>query len=116
MTDVQLIVELPPLETALGPTLSEIVGAAALTLTVVDWEALPPGPVQVSPYVVVVLRTPVDWEPVIDSACDQPPVAVQEVAFFALHASMALVPLEMLLGDADRATVGAGEFTDTVTD
>ena len=36
LTEVQLIVELPPLETALGPALSEIVGAAALTLTVVD--------------------------------------------------------------------------------
>ena len=36
LPDVQLIVELPPLETALGPTLSDMVGAAALTLTVVD--------------------------------------------------------------------------------
>jgi hypothetical protein len=29
---------------------------------------------------------------------------------------MALVPLEMLLGEADKEMVGAGEFTDTVTD
>jgi hypothetical protein len=36
LTVVQLIVELPPVATALGPTLSEMVGAAALTLTVVD--------------------------------------------------------------------------------
>jgi hypothetical protein len=36
LADVQLIVALAPLETALGPTLSETVGAAALTLTVVD--------------------------------------------------------------------------------
>jgi hypothetical protein len=41
---------------------------------------------------------------------------MQDVAFFALQVSMALVPLEMLLGDADSATVGAGEFKDTVTD
>jgi hypothetical protein len=60
LTDVQLIVELAPLERALGPTLSEIVGAAALTLTVVDWDALPPEPVQVRPNVVEALRTPVD--------------------------------------------------------
>jgi hypothetical protein len=116
LTEVQLIVELPPLETALGPTLSEIAGAAALTLTVVVCDALPPGPVQVRPNDVVALRTPVDWEPLIDCTCDHPPVPVQDVAFLALQVSMALVPLEMLLGDADRATVGAGEFTDTVTD
>jgi hypothetical protein len=36
LADVQLIVELAPLDTALGPALSEMVGAAALTLTVVD--------------------------------------------------------------------------------
>jgi hypothetical protein len=116
LTDVQLMVELAPLETALGPTLSEIVGAAAFTLTVVDCDALPPGPVQVRPNVVVALRTPVDWEPVAGWVRAQPPVAVQDVAFSALHVSMALVPLGMLLGDADIATVGAGEFTDTVTD
>lgn len=52
----------------------------------------------------------------MDCACDQPPLAVHDVAFFTLHASIALVPLEMLLGEAERATVGAGEFTDTVTD
>jgi hypothetical protein len=64
----------------------------------------------------VAFRTPVDWDPVIARACAQPPVAVQDVAFFTLQVSMALVPLAMLLGEADSATVGAGEFTDTVTD
>jgi hypothetical protein len=113
---VQLMVELLPVEIALGPTLSEMVGAAALTLTVVDCHALPPGPLQVRLNEVVALRTPVDWEPDVGSACDQPPVPTQDFAFFALHVSMALVPLAMVLGDADSATVGAAEFTDTVTD
>lgn len=41
-------VALPPLFTALGPTLSVTAGAAALTETVADCAALPPPPVQVS--------------------------------------------------------------------
>jgi hypothetical protein len=72
--------------------------------------------VQVRPKVVVAFRTPVDAEPAVGCECDQPPVAVQDEAFFALHVSMALVPLEMLLGEAASETVGAAEFTDTVTD
>jgi hypothetical protein len=40
-------VALPPLFTALGPTLSETEGAAALTETVADCVALPPLPVHV---------------------------------------------------------------------
>lgn len=65
LTVVQLIVELPPFATALGPTLREMLGAADLTLTVVDWEALPPGPVQVRPKAVVAFRTPVAAEPAV---------------------------------------------------
>lgn len=41
-------VALPPLFTALGPTLSVTVGADALTETVADCAALPPLPVQVN--------------------------------------------------------------------
>jgi len=44
----QLKVALPPLFTALGPTLSVRLGADALTETVTDCAALPPLPVQVS--------------------------------------------------------------------
>jgi hypothetical protein len=43
----QVSVALSPLLMALGPTLSETVGADALTETVVDCAALPPAPVQV---------------------------------------------------------------------
>ena len=116
MAAAQLMVELLPVETALGPTLREMIGAAALTLTVVDCHALPPGPLQVRLYAVVALRTPVDWEPDVGRACDQPPVPTQDFAFFALHVSIELVPLEIVLGEADNATVGAAESTDTVTD
>ena len=43
----QVSVELPPLLTALGPTLRLTVGVAAFTETVADCTALPPAPVQV---------------------------------------------------------------------
>ena len=47
MVDDQVSVALLPLFIALGPTLSVTVGAAGLTVTVVDCAALPAGPVQV---------------------------------------------------------------------
>ncbi len=44
----QFNVALPPLTTALGPTLRLTVGVGDLMDTVADWAALPPGPEQVS--------------------------------------------------------------------
>ena len=44
----QLNVELAPLSIVLGFAVKVTVGAAALTVTVVDWVALPPAPVQES--------------------------------------------------------------------
>jgi hypothetical protein len=44
----QLKVALDPLVMALGSTLKLTVGAAALTETVADWLAVPPGPEQES--------------------------------------------------------------------
>jgi hypothetical protein len=46
LAEVQLRVALSPLLTALGPALTVTVGSEALTETVVDWLARPPGPVQ----------------------------------------------------------------------
>jgi hypothetical protein len=44
----QVNVALPPLVTALGPTLRLTVGVGDLMVTVADWAAVPPGPEQVS--------------------------------------------------------------------
>jgi hypothetical protein len=41
-------VELPPLEMELGFALKLTVGAGCTTVTLADWVALPPAPVQVS--------------------------------------------------------------------
>ena len=46
LVELQLSVEALPLATLLGLALSVTVGAAALTVTVADWEAVPPEPVQ----------------------------------------------------------------------
>ena len=47
---------------------------------------------------------------------DQAPEAVQEVAFVADQVKSALLPLATVLGLAVKATVGAGEVTETVVD
>ena len=46
LLELQVSVELPPLATLVGLAVSATVGAAALTMTVADWEADPPAPVQ----------------------------------------------------------------------
>jgi hypothetical protein len=62
------------------------------------------------------LRAPVGCEPLTALAPDQAPEAVQAVALLADQLSIALLPLAIVLGLADKATVGAGWVTDTVFD
>ena len=62
------------------------------------------------------LRAPVDCEPLEALVPDQAPEAVQAVALLADQVKAALLPLAIVLGLADNATVGAGGVTDTVVD
>jgi hypothetical protein len=64
--------------------------------------------------VALAFRAPVDCEPLVALAPDQAPEAVQAVALLADQAKTALLPLAIVLGLADKATVGAGEVTETV--
>jgi hypothetical protein len=48
LVEDQVNVELPPLATLVGLERIVTVGRAALTVTLADWVALPPVPVQVS--------------------------------------------------------------------
>ena len=57
-----------------------------------------------------------DCAPLSGSLPDQAPEAEHAVAFVALHFSVELVPLAMVLGDALILTLGGIEFTVTVTD
>jgi hypothetical protein len=87
-------VVLLPLGTLLGLELIVTVGAptvgeAALTLTVVDWVALPPTPVHVNTYCAVALSGPVVFEPVVAIDPFQAPDPVHAVVFVEFQASVA---------------------------
>ncbi len=78
---------------------------------------MPPGPVQLSVKVVVALSAPVLTLPVVGSLPDQPPEAVQLVAFVEDQARVDAEPLLTVPGVALRLTVGlTGADTLTVTD
>ena len=117
LLETHVKVELPPLATVLGLALMLTVAVGlALTETVADWAALPPGPVQLRVKVASAVSAPVDCVPCTDFAPDQAPEAVQEVAFWVVQFNVALLPLVMALGPTLKLTVGAGDLMDTVTD
>jgi hypothetical protein len=100
--------------TETGLALKVTVGAAADTVTVADWEAVPPLPVQVNVNFEVAVSAAVVALPLTAWGPAQPPEAVQDVAFVAVHVSAAVAPLFTVLGLADKVTVGAAAVTDTV--
>jgi hypothetical protein len=112
----QLKVELPPLDTLLGPALSDTLGGLADVVTVADCDAAPPGPVHVRVYFVVAVRLDVAFEPLVVMLPLQPPEAVQAVAFLDDQVSIAAAPLLRVLGFAERLTAGAAWVTETVVD
>jgi hypothetical protein len=115
LVDDQESVELAPLAMVWGVAAIVSVGAAA-TVTVADWEALPPLPVQVKVNAPVLANGPVDCEPLVVLAPDHPPEAVQAVASVDDQLSVALAPLATVCGVAVIVTVGVGAFTVAVAD
>jgi hypothetical protein len=109
-------VELLPLATEVGLAAREMVGAGAVTETVTDWLALPPAPVQVMPYVVLLVSAPVACDPTLALLPLQAPEAVQAVALVEDQLKVEPLPLATVLGAADSVTVGAGAVTETVAD
>jgi hypothetical protein len=65
---------------------------------------------------VLALSAPVDWDPLVARVPDQPPDAVQLVAFVEDHDKVALDPLERLVGLALSEIVGTGAETEIVID
>ena len=104
-------VELLPEATVPGLALILTVGAGfavtPVTVTVADWLAEPPGPVQVSPNAVVFVREPVDRRPPVETLPCQPPEAVQAVAPVVFQKRWALPPLLMVAGPALNVIDGA---------
>jgi hypothetical protein len=115
LVEAQVRVAVLPLVTLVGLAPSERLGEAAVTVTVADWDAVPPGPSQVRVNFVVALNVTVLCEPFV--ACDpvQPPDAEQEAALVDDQVSVVGVPLITVLGLADNVTAGAAAVTDTVT-
>jgi hypothetical protein len=66
----------------------------------------PPGPVQLKEYDEVADSGPVLWAPLAALAPLQPPVALQAVAFVALHVKVDAPPLATEVGDAISVAVG----------
>ena len=57
-----------------------------------------------------------DCKPLTVLLPDHAPEAEQDLAFIAFHFSVELVPFTTVLGVAAMLTLGASDFTDTVTD
>jgi len=95
-----------------GPVQEVGGGAAALTVTVADFEALPPGPVQVAVYEVVV---PGETSFVPEVPLPETAVPEHEVAFVEDQVSVEDPPLVMVDGDAVRVTVGVEPPAETMT-
>lgn len=106
--DAHVRVDVLPLLMLLGLALKVTLGGAAVTVTVADWDAEPPAPVQVSANLVVALSATVACAPLVDSAPVQPPEAAQDVALVEDQANVAVDPLWSVLGLAVSVSAGAG--------
>jgi len=80
---------------------------AVLTVSVVEFVAVPPGPVQVNAYVSVpAVAGETVWLPLVAIEPLHEPDASHAVASVDDHVSLALVPAVMVLGPTASETVG----------
>jgi hypothetical protein len=116
--DDQLRVEEPPLTTELGFVASDTVGTGAVTVTLADALAVPPGPLQAMVKVLELVNTPLDWLPDVAFVPDHAPDATQEPELLDDQVSMEDPPLATEAGFAHSDTAGSGGgggAPDTVT-
>ena len=106
----------PPVLIAVGLALKVMTGACAATVTVAVWVAVPPAPVQVMSYSVVLESAPVDHVPLTASAPLQPPEAAHAVAFCEFQLRLDAPPAATVGGNVVMVTVGAAEITTTSAD
>jgi hypothetical protein len=112
----QVSIEAVPELTVLGLARSVTTGGKVGTVTVTDCVAVPPSPVQVRSYSVVLVSAPVDQVPLVATAPLQAPEAVHAVASVELQVKVELAPLATVVGAAVNVTVGAGPVTTTSAD
>jgi hypothetical protein len=101
------VVELP-LATRVGFAERDTVGRGGDTVTITETVWDPPGPVQERLKVALVVRGPEDWLPEVALGPDQPPEAVQDVAFVEDQVSVEDAPLATVVGFTASDTVGGG--------
>jgi hypothetical protein len=102
-----------PTTAVLGLATSCTTGAEASTVTVTDWIADPPGPVQSSVKSVVSVRGPVSCEPLTAVEPLQLFEEVQDWASVAFQVSVVSSPLAIVVAAAVRTIVGASPTTVT---
>jgi hypothetical protein len=116
LVELQVSVEAAPLTTDVGFAVKEAVGSPRIVTVAVAAVLVPPGPVQVSEYVVLAVSAPVGWLPLVAFApAKVPPVAVHDVALVELHVSVEVPPLAIEVGLAVSVAVGSGAMV-TVAD
>jgi hypothetical protein len=106
-----------PLATLVGDALKVTVGTGATVTATLAGLLLPPGPVQVNTYVVVLVSAPVLRLPLVAKLPPQPPeppVAVHVVALVEFQLNIEEPPLGIVVGAAVKVTVGVEDAT-TVT-
>jgi hypothetical protein len=108
LVDDQVSVADPPLTTELGFAVSDTVGTGAVTVTLADALAVPPGPVQAMAKVLEAVSAPLDWLPEVALLPDHAPEAVQEPASVDDQASVDDPPMTTEAGFAHSDTVGSG--------
>ena len=108
LVELQVSVEAPPGATLVGFAVKVAVGMGRTVTVTLATGLVPPGPVQVSEYVVAVVSAAVFWVPLIASAPLQPPAAVHDVASVELHVSVDFEREATLVGLAVKVAVGTG--------
>jgi hypothetical protein len=115
LVELQVSVEVPP-EGGLAVSMAVGTGLAATVTVAATAGLVPPVPVQVSEYVVSVVRAPVLWLPLVANAPPQSPVAVHDVALVELQVSVEDPPLATAVGLAVSVAVGTdGGGSEVVT-
>jgi hypothetical protein len=109
----QLSVEASPDLTVVGLALSVTTAGDPATVTVADWVAEPPTPVQVSSYSEVLVSAPVDQVPLVATLPLQAPEAVHAVASVEDQVSVEPPPCATVVGAAASVTVGEEEMGET---
>jgi hypothetical protein len=116
LVELQVRVEAAPLTTEAGFAVKEAVGSPRIVTVAVAAVLVPPAPLHVNEYVVLVVSAPVDWLPLVAFApANVPPVAVQDVALVELQVSVEVPPLAIVVGFAVSVAVGTGAMA-TVAD